>query len=278
MNLRAIVLLLLSLALAGVAAVSANRWMSQRLAGSGADGELTDVVAAAAEIPFGTKLDATMIKLVGLPPESVPEAAFLEPEDVIDRVAAYTLFKDEILLEGRVVEHIGGSALAAVVAEGKRAVTVRVNDVAGVAGFLLPGNRVDVIATRRSSGSGRGTEARTLVQNLKVLAVDQTTSPDKNDPVVVRAVTLEADPAEAEEIARATEEGNVRLVLRNPLDGTRRAPRSEPEGDEEPVASEPQEPSPPRIDRSRVVEVIRGTALSTTTFESKNQAAVDFAR
>jgi pilus assembly protein CpaB len=273
MKLRGVLMLLISLVLAGFAAVSANKWMTSRLAAAGAESELSGVVAAATEIPFGTKIDATLIKMVELPPESVPQGVFRDPEVVVGRVAAFTLFPGEVLLDGRVVEHIGGSALAAVVAEGKRAISVRVDDVVGVAGFLLPGNRVDVIATRRKTGGDRGTESRTLLENLKVLAVDQTTSPDKNEPVIVRAVTLEAEPAQAEEIVRAQDEGKVQLTLRNPLDGTRREVAQGPE----PAAKTP-EPPPPVIARSVVVEVIRGTSQSSTTFGGGEQVAVDFAR
>jgi len=276
MKLRGVLMLLVSLVLAGFAAVSANKWMTSRLAAAGAEGELSGVVAAATEIPFGTKIDATLIKMVELPPESVPQGVFRDPEAVVGRVAAFTLFPGEVLLDGRVVEHIGGSALAAVVAEGKRAISVRVDDVVGVAGFLLPGNRVDVIATRRKTGGERGTESRTLLENLKVLAVDQTTSPDKNEPVIVRAVTLEAEPAQAEEIVRAQDEGKVQLTLRNPLDGTRR----EVPGDPQPAEPEVATAAPaPVISRTVVVEVIRGTSSSSTTFGGGNQqVAVDFAR
>lgn len=273
MKLRGVLMLLVSLVLAALAAVSANRWMTSRLAATGGGGDLSGVVAAAAEIPFGTKIDAALIKMVQLPAQSVPEQAFRDPQTVIGRVAAFTLYKGEILVEGRVVEHVGGSALAAVVEEGKRAVTIKSNDVIGVAGFLLPGNRVDLIAVRRKSGTEAGTESRTLLQNLKVLAVDQTSSPDKNEPVIVRAVTLEAEPAQAEEIVGATNEGKVQLTLRNPLDGTRRAPAPEP-----PAPAVAEAEPPPAIDRSVVVEVIRGTSMSSTTFGGKEPAVVDFAR
>lgn len=273
MKLRGVLMLLISLVLAGFAAVSANKWMTNRLAAAGAKSDLSGVVAAAVEIPFGTKIDATLIKVVELPPQSVPQGAFRDPEAVIGRVAAFTLFPGEILLDGRVVEHVGGSALAAVVTEGKRAITVRVDDVVGVAGFLLPGNRVDVIATHRRNGGDRGTESRTLLENIKVLAVDQTTSPDKDAPVIVRAVTLEADPGQAEEIVGAQQEGKVQLTLRNPLDGTRREVPQEPQ----PVQPEVVAPAQV-ISRTVVVEVIRGTSTSSTTFGDGQAVAVDFAR
>jgi pilus assembly protein CpaB len=108
-----------------------------------------------------------------------------------------------------------GSTLAAVIGEDKRAVTIRVNDVIGVAGFLLPGNKVDIINTRKISK----TKARstTVLKNIKVLAVDQTARTNDNKPVIVRAVTLEVTPKEAEKLMTAQSEGEVQLALRNPL-------------------------------------------------------------
>ena len=108
--------------------------------------------------------------------------------------------KGEILLAGRFTEEGEGSMLATVIAENMRAVSVRVNDVVGVAGFLLPGNRVDVVT---AYSEGQETRSETVIQNVKVLAVDQTASTDKNEPVVVRAVTLEVTPADAEKLVLA---------------------------------------------------------------------------
>ena len=96
-----------------------------------------------------------------------------------------------------------------------RAVSVRVNDVVGVAGFLLPGNRVDVVAAYRERSD---VLSETVVQNVKVLAIVQSASSDKNEPVVVRAVTLEVTPADAEKLILAEQRGSIQLALRNPLD------------------------------------------------------------
>ena len=119
------------------------------------------------------------------------------------------------MLNARVVDKLAGSRLSALIAPNKRAITVRVNDVNGVAGFLLPGNRVDVLATRVRD---RRASTRTLLQDIKVLAIDQKASQDKDEPVVVRAVTLEADLDEASKLTAATAEGKIQLVLRNPDD------------------------------------------------------------
>jgi pilus assembly protein CpaB len=94
--------------------------------------------------------------------------------------------------------------------------------VVGVGGFLLPGNRVDVLATKKTGGSSNDAEAETILEDLRVLAVDQTASTDKTQPVVVRAVTLEMTPEETEILVKAQTEGKLQLALRNPLDNQKK--------------------------------------------------------
>jgi pilus assembly protein CpaB len=253
MNLRSILMLLISLGLAVGATVVANRWMESRLASAG--GDRTGVIMAAVDIPFGTKIDATLIKTVLLPNEALPATALKDPQAAIGKIVNVTIVKGDFLLTGQVVENLGGSALAAMIQDGMRAITVGVNEVVGVAGFLLPGNRVDLLVTRRGAGS------QTLLQNLKVLAVDQTSSPDKQGPVVVRALTLEVTPMQAEEIAQATEEGSVRFTLRNPLEGNREEPTPEP-ATPGVLAEAPPPPAPvAKPDASMTVDLIRGTSV-----------------
>lgn len=261
MKARAILTLLLSLSMAGLAAVLANNWISQRLGATEQQAWDGQVVAAAADISVGSQLEAAHLKVIPLPREAISAGYLTSLEDAIGRVAIQPLYSGEILLEKRLTQHGGGSPLAAVIESGKRALTVRVNDVIGVAGFLLPGNRVDVVSTRRGSGN-RPSVSKTIVENLKVLAVDQTVSSDKNDPVIVRAVTLEVTPKQAEQIVRATEEGKVQLTLRNPLDLALR-------NQEEKQSMETKQPlkaSPPSKRRSYGyrVDVIKGIDRSRT--------------
>jgi pilus assembly protein CpaB len=217
MKARAILTLLISLCMAGLAAVLANNWISQRLGATEQIAESGQVVVAAADIPVGTKLEATHLKVIPLPREAISTGNFTNLDAVVGQVATQPLYSGEILLDKRLTLHAGGSPLSVVIESGKRALTVRVNDVIGVAGFLLPGSRIDVVSTRRGSGR-RGTVSSTIVENLKVLAVDQSVSSDKNDPVIVRAVTLEVTPKQAEQIVKATSDGTLQLTLRNPLD------------------------------------------------------------
>jgi pilus assembly protein CpaB len=136
-----------------------------------------------------------------------------------------------------------------------RAVTVRVDDVVGVAGFLLPGNTVDILASRKR-GQGRAI-TETILRNIKVLAVDQTASAETNEPVIVRAVTLEMKPTQAEVLFQARVEGSIQLTLRNPLEAE---PEVVPPTKKRVVrrASVKKKAAPPEV------IVIRGTSVDKT--------------
>ncbi|TFH85590.1 Flp pilus assembly protein CpaB [Billgrantia azerbaijanica] len=256
----------LSLIMALGAAVVAMNWMQEQ---SG-DEEFTDasqVVVAALKVPFGSTVEASDLKLVNMPRDVVPPDSFNDIESVVGRVSNQVLYPGEVVLAGRVSEHLGGSALAALLDPGKRAMSVRVDDVVGVAGFLLPGNRVDVVSSKRN-GSRNSVESKTVLRNLKVLAVDQIASQERDGPVIVRAVTLEVSTREAETLVKATQEGKVQLTLRNPLE-------KEEEDDmmvaqrsvmNLPELEEKDEPAPPprrAAPVQRKVHVLRGTQMSS---------------
>ncbi len=202
----------------GVAATwAANRWIQNRLLPSeNNQADTATVVVAALDIPFGQKIELAHVTTINWPKNSVPKGVFSDLEQVNGKITNQKVLKGELLLDKRIVDEASGSTLSAMVAPGKRAITVRVNDVIGVAGFLLPGNRVDVLASRKDKSRRAYTDI--ILENLKVLAVDQTATTERDKPVVVRAVTLEMDPKEAEKLVKATEEGSVQLALRNPLD------------------------------------------------------------
>lgn len=213
---RGLTLLVLALALGGAAAWVANNWLLERMMPNAEAGiATTPAVVAALAIPFGQKIDPAHVKIVNMPDQYLPPGSFNDIALVEGQIATQAIVPGEVIVEQRIAEHIGGSALAAVVNKSMRAVTVRVNDVIGVAGFLLPGNRVDVLSSRMVN---RRAVTKTLLQDVKVLAVDQTVASDKNDAVVVRAVTLEVSPKESELLFGAREEGTLQLTLRNPLD------------------------------------------------------------
>ncbi len=257
MRRRGFLLVSLSLAMGLLAAWGANNWVQGRLAGSANDGKV-NVVAAAMEIPYGTKLEERHLRIIGVPAEAVPEGSVTEMKVAIDMVATANIERGELLNRNRLAAHAQGSTLAALINDKMRAITVRVDDVVGVAGFLLPGNRVDVLATRVDMRTKRAS-TETVLKNLKVLAVDQTAATDQDDPVVVRAVTLEVKPEQSEVLVKAQEEGSIQLTLRNPLDEeVALAPAPAPR-----VAAPVRAPvSTPSMPRSSTVQVIRGTTVN----------------
>jgi pilus assembly protein CpaB len=212
---RGPILIVISLLLAVAAAWVANRWLIAKSAEGDATPNTAVVLTAAMDIPLGTRIEPRHVTPLRMLTDTAPDTAFLNIVDVEGKIALAEIMKGDILHKARFADQGGGSALAAVVGENMRAVSVRVNDVVGVAGFLLPGNRVDVVAAYRDR---QDVLSETVVQNVKVLAIDQSASNDKNEPVVVRAVTLEVTPADAEKLILAEQRGSIQLALRNPLD------------------------------------------------------------
>lgn len=260
MSSRTLSLIVLSLVLGLGAAWMANNWLSGRLNAS-ADDNTQNVVVAAVEIPFGTMVEAQHVSLVRMPKATAPDDAFDATEKVVGKIATFQMLRGDIVRGARMAEHLGGSTLASLIEAEKRAVAVRVDDVVGVAGFLLPGNRVDVLATKRM-GSSNQAESKTILEDLRVLAVDQTASTDKTQPVVVRSVTLEMMPEEAEILVKAMAEGRLQLALRNPLDNQKK-PVAPPVVEKPAPAPEPVKP--PVVRRSgggAGVTIIRGTDVN----------------
>jgi len=265
MTSRTLTLIGLSLLLGLGAAWLANSWLSSRLDVK-PDDNLQNVVVASLAIPFGQMVEARHVTLVRLPKGTVPEDSFDAIEKVVGKIATFDMLRGDILRGARLAEHLGGSTLASLIEKDKRAITVRVDDVVGVGGFLLPGNRVDVLATKRGNGGGNEAKAETILEDLRVLAVDQTASTDKTQPVVVRAVTLEMTPAEAETLVKAKTEGSLQLALRNPLDNQKK-PESPTVVAAPPVPLRAPAPRP-AVRRSAggtsnwgAVTIIRGTAM-----------------
>jgi pilus assembly protein CpaB len=216
MRRRGVLLVTLSLVMGLLSAWGANNWVQGRLS-DGDDEGMVAVVAAGMEIPYGTKLTERHLRMVSVPAEAVPEGAVSELESAIDMVATVAIERGELLHIRRLAAHAQGSTLAALIEENMRAMTVRVDDVVGVAGFLLPGNRVDVVSARLDMRTKRA-RTETILRNLKVLAVDQTATTEKDEPVIVRAVTLEVRPDQTEVLVKAQQEGSIQLTLRNPLE------------------------------------------------------------
>lgn len=174
------------------------------------------VVVAAEAIEPGTRLNALHLKLAEWPVLSKPAGSFADVGALSGRVARVALQAGEPVTESRLAATDARGGLASVITPGKRAVSVRVNDVVGVAGFALPGSYVDVIVSARDAAEKPF--SRTVLQRVKVLAAAQDTWADPAKPKLVNAVTLELSPDEAERLDLARTVGTLSLVLRNELD------------------------------------------------------------
>lgn len=217
MNRNQVILLFLLSIIFGLAAVFfAKQWMD-RQSQPQTEVEVVlrePVIIAAQEIPAGTVIEEQHLTTKLLEEDWRNEYQYTEATELLGQVAATSIYSGEIVNTQRMSVGAEGSALASLIPETKRAVTIRVNDVIGVAGFLLPGNKVDILNTV-SYGKGSANTV-TVLKDIKVLAVDQTARSKENKPIIVRAVTLEVSPREAEKLLTAKSKGEIQLTLRNP--------------------------------------------------------------
>jgi len=180
------------------------------------------VVVARTTLSFGNRVGAEQLDVVPWPEGAIPPGAFTEIAQVVDgkgdRVALRTIEKFEPVLAGKISEPGGRAILSTIVDRDMRAMTIRVDDVLGVAGFVQPGDRVDVLLTRAAGRPEAATDV--LLQAVRVLGVDQDANDKKDKPVVARAVTLEVAPGDAQKLTLAANVGTLGLVLRNLADGT----------------------------------------------------------
>ncbi|MFI5337951.1 MAG: Flp pilus assembly protein CpaB, partial [Opitutales bacterium] len=176
------------------------------------------VVVAARDLPQGVTLGREWVKLRQVPEDLFPAGGFTRVEDVLDRPVISAMQAEEPVVETRIAARGSGMGLAPLIPSGMRAIAVRVNDVVGVAGFVLPGMRVDVLVTGRPPGRA-DTSTRTVLQNIAVLSAGQTTQTDgKSQSINTPVVTLLVTPNDAEALTLANNEGHIQLVLRNSSD------------------------------------------------------------
>lgn len=177
--------------------------------------DLSDMVVAARPLPVGMTVKADDVKVVKVAKNAFPKGAYSKPEDVLDRPVVSNILHDEPILEGRLAQRGSGFGLSPIIPVGMRAVTLRVNDVVGVAGFVVPGMRVDVLITGQPPGSAARV-TRTVLQNILVLSAGATMQTDPSGkPVNAPNVTLLVTPPQAEMLTLAGNEGRIQLVLRN---------------------------------------------------------------
>jgi len=178
------------------------------------------VVVAAADLSIGAELKREDLQVISFPKGSAPEGSFAQPQDIIGRGLVVSLVKNEPVLNAKLASKEAGSGLPPVIPEGMRAVSVRVNEVIGVAGYVLPGTRVDVVATASPTTQPVDTTSKVVLANVQVLTSGTRMEQDqeKGKPMQVTVVTLLVTPEQAELLALASTEGKIQLALRNPLD------------------------------------------------------------
>ncbi|MGV7211172.1 Flp pilus assembly protein CpaB [Oxalobacteraceae bacterium A2-2] len=211
-NRRALLMMALAVVLGLGAVLLASRWLLHR-----GPPPASRIVVAAADVSLGQRLGPDMLKLAEWPADSLPRGAGSDPARLAGRVLRTSVLRGEPLTESKLapVGTLGG--LSALIADGRRAITVRVNDVVGVAGFALPGNYVDIIVHTQAEGSGQAI-SKIVLERILVLAVAQEVSRDETRPRVVNAVTLEVTPSQAEQLDLARGVGSLSLALRNQID------------------------------------------------------------
>jgi pilus assembly protein CpaB len=188
-------------------------------AAGGPRSEMKDLVTAAEPMTIGVNIKPNQVKISKIPVEAFPKGGFSKVEEVLDRPVISNILADEAVVEGRLAPRGSGMGLAPVIPSGMRAVAVRVNEVVGVAGFVLPGMRVDVLVTGRPPSSEGNSVTSTVLQNITVLSANQQMQTDgRGAAIPATVVSLLVTPEQAETITLASSEGRIQLVLRNGSD------------------------------------------------------------
>jgi len=202
-----------------LAAVSVSRYLSSAQAYSK---NLNKIAVAKVAIPIGSKIIPEQIMVVQFPKESTPDGAFESPEKLAGRVAVMNIGAREPITEARLAPEGTAAGLSAIIPEGYRAMTVKVDDAAGISGFIMPGTMVDVVVVidpREGSGM-QDPISKIVLQNIKVLANGQNIDKPKDEREAnsVKAVTLQVTPEQAEKLALASSEGKLQLMMRSQID------------------------------------------------------------
>ena len=218
-NKRFFIVLVGALIFGVLAAVSVSKYLSSA---QGFTKNLTKVAVAKVAIPIGSKIVAEQIMVAQFPKESTPDGTFDSPEKLAGRVAVTNIGAREPITESRLAPEGTAAGLSAIIPEGYRAMTVKVDDAAGISGFIMPGTLVDVVVTldpREGSGM-QDPISKIVLQNIKVLANGQNIDKPKDEREAnsVKAVTLQVTPEQAEKLALASSEGKLQLVMRSQID------------------------------------------------------------
>jgi pilus assembly protein CpaB len=221
-RIRVFIVLALAVAAGGTFAYGTYQYMQNVPKSASATSIPTSaVIVAAQDLQIGAALRQEDLRAIQWPSNAVPAGSFGKPEDLIGRGLIMPVMTNEPFLPSKLASKEAGAGLPPVIPEGFRALSVRVNDVVGVAGYVLPGTRVDVVATVHPTQNQIDVTSKVILTNVQVLAAGTRIEQDeKNKPIQVTVVTLLVNPDEAEKLTLASTEGKIQLALRNPLDKT----------------------------------------------------------
>ena len=218
---RVFIVLVLAMGVGGLFAYGTYAYVqNQPKAGPGIPTK--PVVVAATDLDLGADLTRDDLKVVDWPANSAPAGAFADPKELAGRGLIMPVIQNEPILANKLASKDAGAGLPPAIPPGLRAVSVRVNEVIGVAGYVLPGNRVDVLAVVNPSEKHEEVTSKVILTNVQVLAAGTKIERDErnNKPMAVSVVTLLVAPEESERLTLASTEGKIQLALRNPLDKT----------------------------------------------------------
>jgi pilus assembly protein CpaB len=267
-NRRAIMFLILAVALGVGAAFTAQRWLEQqRQQPMGGPATTQPVAVMRADLPVGQIVHSRELATVDWPIAYVPQGAHSDPAQLEGRVARRPLAAGEPVLESALLPQGSAAGLVSVIDPTRRALSVKVDPVIGVAGFVTPGAHVDVLVTiARPDGDP---VSKIVLQDVEVLAIDQKLEEAKEgEPELVQVVTVETSPTDSEKLTHAAHEGRLQLALRNPTDReiveTHSVGVAEVLGDRRPAPKLAARSAPraPGV----AVEVIKGSQVSVQSF------------
>jgi len=277
MNRRLLTILLVAFAIAGICAFLVYRIVSVRMAAS-KPVATARVVTAAKDIPLGAVVQASDLSSMTIA-GALPKGAILDSKQAIGRGAVSKIFQGEPVLDSQLAGLGSGGGLAPTIPDGMRASAVRVDDVVGVAGFVIPGMRVDVLVSGNPPGSAAsdGVVTKTILQNIEVLSAGTDIQRDnEGKPQQVQVVTLLVTPEQAETLSLASNSLKIQLVLRNPLDtkvaevpeNSMRSLFGGPPGPAAKAAHPAAKAAPKPVTNTYSVQVINGTKSSEEKFPS----------
>jgi pilus assembly protein CpaB len=264
-----------ALASGGLAALLAMRYLQQKATPLAAQPIRSSMVVAARTLPVGTIVSDQHVKTIEWTGGALPLGYIGSPQEVVGRGLMSDLQENEPILESKLAPKGAGGGLPIIINEGMRGLTMRVNEVSGVAGFVTPNTRVDVLLTMEDKGNAGEPSTRIIMQDMRVLAAGQSIQPDKEGkPQPVPVVTFLVSPQQAETLALASQQGSIQLALRNQLDtlevktsGTRRSALMRGPGGPAPVRrAAARGPAPAPQPASQVVEVYRGGVRTLMRF------------